>query len=139
MPKTDFARERLKKSGLKVTKARLSILSVLKTEAKPLTVAEILHFIKKQHKVDADEVTVYRVLEALEKTDLIDKVNFREDKFRYEIKGDDHHHLICENCGTITEIMDCPIDEVEEQICHKEKFLIKGHAMEFFGLCQKCQ
>ncbi len=138
MSEATFALKHLKKGRLKVTKARLAILSALKLEARPLTVAEIIQLIKRS-RVDADEVTIYRVLQALEKSGLVDKVNFREDKFRYEIKGEDHHHLICERCRSITEIADCPIDEVEEQISKKEKFLIKTHAMEFFGLCQNCQ
>lgn len=86
-----------------------------------------------------DKVTIYRILETFYKKDLVKRLEFGEGKYRYELAGDDHHHLICESCGKVEDISDCHISELEKEISQKKKFLVKRHQLEFFGVCSSCQ
>lgn len=124
--------------GLRVTDARTTVLQILSSSEKPLDVAEIETQLAHQG-VNANEVTIYRMLDAFVEKGLVDRLDFQEGKFRYEMAKADHHHLICDHCGTVKEVTDCSIDEMEKSIIEKQKFALHRHALEFFGLCPRCQ
>lgn len=123
--------------GLKNTPSRLAVLSVLEKENKPLSVLEIYEPIKDK----ADLATVYRNLEVFRENNLVDRVEFGEGKYLYEIRKEDHHHLICLNlyCGKVEDIEDKFMSEWEREIKETKGFLVKNHSVEFFGLCKDCQ
>jgi Fur family ferric uptake transcriptional regulator len=121
--------------GLKNTPSRLAILSVLKEKNRPLDVLEIFELTKDK----ADLATVYRTLEAFCANGLANKVEFREGKYRYELRGTDHHHLICLSCNKIEDIEDRFMDDWEKEIKDRRGFLVRNHSLEFFGLCANCQ
>lgn len=126
-------------SGLKGTRPRLAVLHVLEEEQRPLDVSEIMTGLK-EHQIDADQATVYRIVDSFYKKGLIYRLDFQERKFRYEkAAGPEHHHLICEACGRIEDISDCKITELQGAISEKKGFAIKRHSLEFFGLCKECQ
>lgn len=48
---------------------------------------------------------VYDVLHALESASLVRRFEPAGSVARYELyRGDNHHHLVCRNCGTITDV-----------------------------------
>lgn len=128
----------LHNNDLKSTPARLMILSYLSEQQTPQAVEDITSHIESRHE-SVDRVTVYRILETFVKKGLIKRLEFGEGKYRYEIAGDDHHHLICESCGKVEDISDCHISELEKEISQGKKFLVKRHQLEFFGVCRSCQ
>lgn len=128
----------LRNFDLKSTPARLTILSYLSEQQAPQAVEDIISHIASEHKA-VDRVTVYRILETFFQKGLIKRLELGEGKYRYELAGEDHHHLICESCGAIEDISDCNISELEKEIVHKKKFLVKRHSLEFFGVCRSCQ
>lgn len=135
--KTD--KTQIRGSGLKGTKPRLAVLHILEEESRPMDVSEIISGLK-EHNVNADQATVYRIVDSFFKKGLVHRLDFQEGKFRYEKKSDtEHHHLICESCGKIEDISDCRIDEFQESISVRKGFLIIRHSLEFFGLCMNCQ
>lgn len=132
-------KEELKSVNLKATPARLGILEVLENTAKPLDVASLIDYLK-QHNVKADKVTVFRIMNILREKGLVIPIQLGEGKFRYELSSKaDHHHFICQNCGAIEDISDCNIFELEKDIRKKKGFIVKNHALEFFGICNLCQ
>lgn len=131
-------RSLLAEHDLKSTPARLAVLQYLDEQKKPLSAESIGEHLRKEHS-QADRVTIYRILESFYKKGLVNRLEFHEGKYRYELSGDDHHHLICERCGSIEDISDCVIKEMEESITSEKKFLIKNHQLEFFGVCRRCQ
>ncbi len=123
---------------LKKTKGRRAVLEILEEEASPVDVAHIYTHLQEK-KLSLDQATVYRILDTFLQRGVVRRFEFGEGKFRYEISGEDHHHLICERCGAIEDISDCGIGTLEKEIQKKKGFLVKHHALEFFGLCQNCQ
>ena len=122
-------------SKLKNTPSRLAILSILKEKNIPLDALQISKLVKDK----ADLATVYRTLETFYNNGLINKLEFGEGKYRYEIKKKDHHHLICGNCKKIEDVEDKFMSDWEKEIKIKKGFLVNRHALEFFGLCSSCQ
>lgn len=124
---------------MKVTPARLGVLAALEETKKPLDVSSILKYLK-QHKIKADKVTVFRIINSLTKKGLLIPIQLNEGKFRYEHADKaNHHHFLCDNCGAIEDIADCNIETIGRIIQQKKGLLVKRHSLEFFGLCQKCQ
>lgn len=124
---------------LKKTKGRDAILTVLKDETVPVDASHIQHHLSEKA-VSIDPATVYRILDAFYKTGIVQRFEFQEGKFRYELSSkEDHHHLICSQCGRIEDISDCAIPALQKDIQKKKGFLVKSHTLEFYGICQDCQ
>lgn len=130
-------RDELKQHHLKYTKQRHSVLSVLKESRIPLTLNQIIEKID----VDMDLSTIYRVLDAFEEKDLINKTVPLEPSLTiYDYNRDIHkHHLTCVKCSKILVIESCPLEEYEGRIEKETGFTIKRHQLELYGLCPKCQ
>lgn len=129
--------EELRKASLKVTSARIATMKLFESHDKPVDVAHVINNLA--NKLNIDRVTVYRILNAFTQKGLLRKIEFGEGKARYELNKGKHHHLICQNCGSIEDISNCNIESLEKEIIGKKKFLVKSHSLEFFGLCIKCQ
>jgi len=61
------------------------------------------NYLRKKH-LETNKVTVYRILDFLFKNQIIERVEFGEGKYRYELKKNHHHHLICTNCGRVQDV-----------------------------------
>lgn len=128
----------LQKNNLKMTHARQVVLDLFLKTRTPIA-ADVIFSYLSQKKCETDRATVYRILDTFVEKGIINRMEFQEGKFRYEIVGSDHHHLICEKCGSIEDISDCSLPKLEKEIRIKKGFLVKRHALEFFGVCASCQ
>lgn len=130
---------KLREASLKATPARLSVLNLLEKSKRPIDVVSIIGYLR-QKGIKADPATVFRIVNLFTQRGLARQIHFNEGKFRYEpFSKEDHHHLICNICGSIEDISDCSIDILEKEILRKKKFLVKNHSLEFFGICKQCQ
>lgn len=127
--------EILKSLCMKVTKNRLLVLNLLMTSQKPLSVEEIFKKLK-----NVDQVTIYRILNQFCEKDIIKKIDLRSGKSFFEFQDHHHHHVVCQSCGYLEEIDICLPEKFIKKIQHNsEKFKnISDHALEFFGVCNKC-
>lgn len=128
----------LKQHGIKNTTARSEIISILDKQSKPLDVVAIIDLLR-SNSFSTDQATVYRILNTFYKKGIVSRIELGEGKYRYELQKDDHHHLICTNCGSIADIEDKFMNKFEKEIKEKKGFLVKSHSLEFFGLCKNCQ
>lgn len=128
----------LKEAGLKKTEARLALIDLLEKEDNPLDVSTIIDGLKVDG-IRIDQATVYRILDILTQKGLINRLEFGEGKYRYELQKSHHHHLICQECGRIEDVEGSFVDELEKEIKTKNGFLVKTHSLEFFGVCRYCQ
>ncbi|MDQ5952769.1 MAG: Fur family transcriptional regulator, ferric uptake regulator [Patescibacteria group bacterium] len=133
-----FAIATLTEHGLKVTKARTAVFSHFLKENAPMSVQEIAAMLPEGI---ADQVTVYRIIEAFEKKGIVRKVNLRHNHDDYELAhAEDHHHIVCIQCGRIEEFFDCHINKITKTILAKSKSfrIVSDHALELFGQCNRC-
>ncbi len=122
---------------IKNTPARLAITQLFENTDSPIDIEQIIAFLRSK-KLKTNKVTVYRIVDFLYKNEIINRLEFGEGKFRYEVKKEDHHHLVCSNCDVVEDVSDVFIDKFEKDIA-KKGFLVKSHSLEFFGLCKNCQ
>jgi len=129
----------LRQADLKATPTRLAVLSLLEKTNRPVDVGSIIDYLK-ENSIKADPATVFRIVNLFTEKGLTRQIHLNEGKFRYEPSSkEDHHHLICNTCGSIEDISDCSIDVLVKEINKKKKFLVKNHSLEFFGVCKQCQ
>ena len=132
-------REELKSFDVKATSARLTVMKFLEASSQPVDVNSILDYLTKEN-INTDPATIFRMMNVFVDKGILKKIDFGEGKTRYELsnKGD-HHHLICTSCGRVESIEDSYMSGFEEEINKKNKFLVKSHSLEFFGICLSCQ
>lgn len=135
-------KEQLKEKGYKLTTQRQAVLDVIiQYSGKHLTTEEIYELVKEKHP-EIGLATVYRTLLLLDKLELVYKLDLDDGCSRYELNKHNedhrHHHLICMKCGSVEEVEEDLLDSLEEQILHKNKFIVKDHRVKFYGHCEKC-
>lgn len=123
---------------LRKTPARTAILDFLTKSKFPVDVEQIIDFLRAKN-LKTNKVTVYRILEILVENGQVQKLEFGEGKFRYEIKKEDHHHLICTVCKRVDDVEDIFMKKMEKEIMKNKDFNVNYHSLEFFGTCSNCQ
>jgi Fur family transcriptional regulator, ferric uptake regulator len=139
--------ERIKKqlhsSSYKLTPQREATLRVLlENEADHLS-AEDVYLLVKEKSPEIGLATVYRTLELLTELKVVDKINFGDGVSRYDLRQEGaahfHHHLVCIECGSVDEIQEDLLEDVEAIVEQNWKFKIKDHRLTFHGICHRCQ
>jgi len=127
----------LRSRGLKVTPPRISIFSLFSEKCNPLSADQI--FEKFSPRIDL--VTVYRTLALFEKKNLLRRIDLHKDSAYFELNSDHHHHhIICSECGKIEKFEKCVAESIAQSAKARSKYFseIKGHSLEFFGVCKSC-
>ncbi len=125
--------------GYKITKQRSDIIKVLAVSKHCMTAEEIFFEVKKLNP-STNLSTIYRTVDLLCKKGLLNKLNFGDNKYRYQAVSDRHsHHAICLNCKRTMELKECPVQELERKVCRDGSFKVTGHKLEVYGYCSQCQ
>lgn len=136
-------KKQLHESGFKLTPQREATVLVLLENEKDHLSAEEIYFLVKQKSPEIGLATVYRTLEILTDLKVVDKVSFNDGLARYDLRKEGakhfHHHLLCLECGTIEEVEEDLLGEVEQIVESRYHFLVKDHRLTFHGICQSCQ
>lgn len=137
---TDF-KQLLKANGLKFTIQREVILEMLYNSDEHLTPEGLHHLIQQKHpELNTGIATVYRTLSLLEESDMVTSLSFGAQGKKYELGAKDHHdHIICTQCGSITEFVDEEIEQRQKQITDALGFVMQEHSMQIYGICNSCQ
>lgn len=128
----------LRENGLRATAGRISLLTALEREQKPITIDEL----KGKLTDRLDTVTLYRALEALCLVRIVERTDLQHGHAHYELLAGrtHHHHAVCRGCGIIEDIEVAHAPEPEKEAASKAKgfAVIDAYTLEFFGLCRAC-
>lgn len=129
----------LSKQGLKKTKQRVYLLEEMLKSPQPLS-AETLYKNSMESGIKLNLSTVYRILGSLSEKGIISTVTISgTNKALYEFNQMLHkHHMVCLCCHKILPIDNCPLSAYEGALAQKTGFKIKGHNLEIYGYCPKC-
>ena len=131
----------LKKNALKFTIQREVILETLYNSDEHLTPESLHHLIQEKFPdLKTGIATVYRTLSLLEDSKMVTSLSFGAQGKKYELGAKEHHdHLICTECGSITEFVDEQIESRQHHIADKLGFKMKDHSMQIYGYCKNCK
>ncbi len=129
----------VKQDGLKNSKQREEIVSVLYKSGTHLTPEEIANNLRLRDKSTSIS-SVYRILGFLEKEKFVTSIEPDKGGKRYEIAAKEHHdHIICLHCGAIEEFVDNEIESRQIEVVKSLKAKLISHDMRLFVICEKCQ
>jgi len=139
--------ERIKKQlhakGYKLTPQREATLTVLLEREEDHLSAEEVFLLVKEKAPEIGLATVYRTLELLSELKIVDKINFGDGVSRYDLRKEGvehfHHHLVCMECGSVEEIIEDLLSDVEKIVEEEWQFQVKDHRLTFHGVCKQCQ
>lgn len=129
----------VKQDGLKNSKQREEIVSVLYKSGTHLTPEEIANNLRLRDKSTSIS-SVYRILGFLEKEKFVTSIEPDKGGKRYEIAAKEHHdHIICLHCGAIEEFVDNEIESRQIEVVKSLKAKLISHDMRLFVICETCQ
>ena len=137
---SDF-KQLLKKNGLKFTIQREVILETLYNSDEHLTPEALHKKIQEQYPdLKTGIATIYRTLGLLETEEIVTSLSFGAQGKKYELGAKEHHdHMICTECGSITEFVDEAIEKRQRIIAEEHGFLMNDHSMQIYGVCAECR
>ncbi|GEB77131.1 ferric iron uptake transcriptional regulator [Sporolactobacillus inulinus] len=126
----------------KLTPQREATVRVLLENEQDHLSAEDVYLLVKEKAPEIGLATVYRTLELLTELKIVDKINFGDGVARYDLRREGashfHHHLVCVECGSVDEIQEDLLSEVEKVVERKWHFKVKDHRLTFHGICHRC-
>lgn len=129
----------IKEAGLKVTRPREKILSLLERSERRHLSAEDVY---KELLSDGDDIglaTVYRVLTQFAEAGLVCRRHFETGQSIFELNSGHHHdHLVCVRCNRVIEFVDTLIEERQDAIAARYGFQIEDHSLVIYGVCEDC-
>lgn len=125
-------------AGIKRTKQRECVLSVLENADSPLNTMDISSRIEKEGSA-VWLSTIYRILELFVKKGVVIKTTVMDnDMAVYELNRNQHkHYAVCVNCHKIIAMDNCPMDEFIPKL-EDSDFRVLGHKVEMYGYCKEC-
>ncbi len=137
----DDVAARLRTADQRYTRGRRRLVAVLREGDGPMTIQQVLA---------ADpalaQSSVYRNLAILEEVGAVTRIVTRDDFARYELAEDltgHHHHLICTECGDVSDfsLTSSVEDELEQalrRVARRSGFEAAGHRLDLVGVCGDC-
>jgi Fur family transcriptional regulator, ferric uptake regulator len=128
----------LRERGLRLTPQRQLILEAVHElgHATP----EQVHNHVRERAAGVNITTVYRTLELLEELGLVNHTHLSHGSPTYHAAGEDQHvHLVCRGCGSISEVDPSVMQPVTERLMAEKAFRVDVGHVSLFGECADCK
>jgi len=119
--------------------ARQAILELLDTQTCALSAIEIEDALRAGDR-PVGRASIYRILDELERLHLVQRLQIGQ-MARYEpIRTGDghHHHLVCDNCGTVTPFTDNALETAIANLSRRVPMRVADHEIVLHGACKDC-
>jgi Fur family ferric uptake transcriptional regulator len=133
--------ERIRESGGRITQSRRMVVEkILASGDHHVTAPELIEAMRE---VDPEfhESTVYRVLERLTDLHVVEPVQVHSGPtiFHLTDKAHTHHHLLCTECGSVTQTEGALLDDVAHQVARHHGFVMQVDSPATLpGRCAAC-
>ncbi len=128
----------LRATGRRVTTPRLLVHRCVRSRDRHLT-AEQVHAELAEQLPSLSAATVYETLDLLDELGLIRRVSTPRGATTYDSRVDEHHHLVCRECGLI-EDLDAEVDTgAAENAARAAGFAPAFAQLTVSGLCSGCR
>ncbi len=121
-------------NGMRMTDQRRVIARVLSSSEDHPDVEELY---RRSAAIDPriSIATVYRTVRLFEEAGILERLDFRDGRSRYEQVRDDHHdHLINIQTGKVIEFQNDDIEKIQREIARQLGFDLVDHRLELYGV-----
>jgi Fur family ferric uptake transcriptional regulator len=140
-PYIQLFRRYLREQGLPVTPQREIVAEVIFGSKGHLSVEDIEVALRASGE-RIGKATIYRTIEILVRSGLVEEHDFGEGFKRYEhLFGTTpvHEHLICINCHEVVEFQSPEVVRIQAEAALRHGFQPVRHRLDIHGLCSSCQ
>jgi Fur family ferric uptake transcriptional regulator len=138
----DTAEQRLRRADQRYTSGRRAIVGLLVDAGHPVSIGDIADGLP-----DLPRSSAYRHLVDLEAAGLVRRIAASDEFTRFELAEDlteHHHHLVCVNCGQVTDVTLPPGFEQDlgtaiGQLADTAGFQPHSHRLDILGTCADCR
>ncbi len=123
---------------LQLTRQREAVLAVIQEAEKHLTAQEIYDRVR-QRLPGIAYATVYNALAYLSQVGQVQAVHLGSGATLYDRNLARHDHLVCRQCGKVSDYCFPDLDRALEEIAHTTGFRAQKVELIFIGLCPDCQ
>ncbi|HBM16310.1 MAG TPA: hypothetical protein DD381_08235 [Lentisphaeria bacterium] len=124
---------------IKITSLREQVIGILSRKEEPCSAYEILESLK-EHRHNAEPITVYRVLNFLVANNLVHRLEAQK---KYILCCHPNHGacqiFICSDCGKKLEMHDKEINNMIKKNIASSDFELTSKSIELYGHCKKCK
>jgi Fe2+ or Zn2+ uptake regulation protein len=136
-------RARLKAAGLRHTLPRERILAHLDRKSTHPTPEELYHSLRKKG-YSIGLSTVYLNLQVLRDAGLLWELKDQKGNNRYDGFNEQHHHLVCLQCGSVEDILLKDLPEFDagplrQAVETQYGWFVEEARLELRGVCPQCQ
>jgi Fe2+ or Zn2+ uptake regulation protein len=132
---------RLAGADQRYTAQRRTLVEILARAGRPLTMPEILAAAG-----DVTQSSAYRNIAVLVDAAVVERVAGSGDHGRFELAealAGHHHHLVCEDCGTVEDLRASPklervLAETARSAAEEQGYVVTEHRLELRGRCARC-
>jgi Fe2+ or Zn2+ uptake regulation protein len=129
--------------GFRLTGPRRAVVDAMIDHAAPMSVAEIKARVAGR---GVNLVSIYRAVKLLCELGLMRVADTSKGTQRFELAEQftgHHHHVICQQCGTVEDLDGCLLDDavleaIRRRVRRARGFRLTGHDLKVFGLCRRC-
>ncbi len=130
--------EIIKKNNLKVTPQRIAILEIIESYGH-ITIESLYQELSLKH-TSLSLATVYKNILMMVEIGMLLEVPVLGIKSKYELKKENHIHLICTSCGNIEDKpLEPSIENIFSDLAHQKDFKLQYEQIILYGLCMFCQ
>jgi Fur family peroxide stress response transcriptional regulator len=83
--------------------------------------------------------TVYKNIHLFVESGIFRKMSMHHGSVRVEMNNEDHHHMVCSRCKSITDIGERELGLGSARGRLADGFLVERYSIDVIGLCAKCQ
>ncbi len=129
--------ELVRAQGGRVTPAKRAVVDVLARSDEHLTADDLIAQVTAASPATAAS-TIYRVLQQLEEIGAVEHVHPGRGPAFYHLREIGHAHLVCQDCGSITDVPDRLLDGLTHQALDRYGFVVDTHHAAVLGRCGNC-
>jgi len=134
--------DRLRQVDQRYTAGRRALIGLLVSAGHPVSIGDIADRLP-----GVPRSSAYRHLTDLEAAGIVRRVTASDEFTRFELAEDltgHHHHLLCLNCGKVTDItlpagLEHDMAAAIGQLAGAEGFQAHSHRLDVLGLCAECR
>ena len=131
-------REICQENGIPVTHQRQVLYEVMKSMHGHPSPEEVYARVKK--KVPSISLaTVYKNIHLFVESGVFSKVSMHHGSLRVEMNDEEHHHMVCSKCRTITDIGEKDLGVLPALRRLPGGFEVERYAIDVIGICASCQ
>lgn len=137
----EHAEATLAAAGHKRGGARRALIELLAAQQCALTAQEIEDALRHDGARRVSRASIYRVLDELERLRLVQRVEIGQAMVRYErtsAQAEHHHHLVCDECGTVMPFSDPQLERAIEALSEHVPLAVSDHEIVLRGACRDC-